>query len=255
MVAAEKTEVGKKGFAGDTEDLDEVKTRQTYQNNGSDFDYSDMLWYSAKVSSQSEANYRYRGSIFHAKMVVTFQLPENVRYWDEDDLMDDYYLEYTDKSGKKQTFTMAEAKAAGWGIELTQRYFAGDVAPAENTADGLTRADSATKRGGETLVFEITTPAESGFDYTDDKTYVAGYHPAGYFNGTLNFKIKTRIDNLELPADTDRLLFQGLCNIRTDRRQVCHHKGRSVCRTGCRRQILHAQRLPDAEAGRERLCL
>ena len=162
-----------------------------------------MLWYSAKVSSQSEANYRYRGSIFHAKMVVTFQLPENVRYWDEDDLMDDYYLEYTDKSGKKQTFTMAEAKAAGWGIELTQRYFAGAVAPAENPADGLTRADSATKRGGETLVFEITTPAESGFDYTDDKTYVAGYHPAGYFNGTLNFKIKTRIDNLELPADTD----------------------------------------------------
>ena len=27
---------------------------------------------------------------------------------------------------------MAEAKAAGWGIELTQRYFAGAVAPAEN---------------------------------------------------------------------------------------------------------------------------
>lgn len=72
-------------------------------------------------------------------MVVTFQLPENVRYWDEDNLLDDYYLEYTDKSGKKQTFTMAEAKAAGWGIELTQRYFAGAVAPAENTADGLTR--------------------------------------------------------------------------------------------------------------------
>lgn len=153
---------------------------------------------------------------------------------------------------------MAEAKDAGWGIELTQRYFAGDVAPAENT-DGLTRANSATKRGGETLVFEITTPKDDGFDCTNDNTYVAGYHPAGYFNGTLNFKIKTRIDNLELPADTDSswedYYSKGLCNIRTDRRQVCHHKGRSVCRTGCRRQILHAQRLPDAEAGRERLCL
>ncbi len=164
MVAAEKTEEGEKGFAGNKEDLDEVKTRQQYQNNGKNFDYSDILWYSAKVSSQSEADYRYRGSIFHAKMVVTFQLPENVRYWDEDNLLDDYYLEYTDKSGKKQTFTMKEAKAAGWGIELTQRYFAGDVAPAENTADGLTRADSATKRGGETLVFEITTPKDDGFD-------------------------------------------------------------------------------------------
>ena len=203
MVAAEKTEEGEKGFAGNKEDLDEVKTRQQYQNNGKNFDYSDILWYSAKVSSQSEADYRYRGSIFHAKMVVTFQLPENVRYWDEDDLLDDYYLEYTDKSGKKQTFTMAEAKAAGWGIELTQRYFAGAVAPAENTADGLTRADSATKRGGETLVFEITTPKDDGFDCTNDNTYVAGCHPAGYFNGTLNFKIKTRIDNLEVPADTD----------------------------------------------------
>ena len=73
MVAAEKTEEGKKGFAGNKEDLDEVKTRQQYQNNGENFDYSDILWYSAKVSSQSEANYRYRGSIFHAKMVVTFQ--------------------------------------------------------------------------------------------------------------------------------------------------------------------------------------
>ena len=203
MVAAEKTEEGEKGFAGNKEDLDEVKTRQKYQNNGENFDYSDILWYSAKVSSQSEADYRYRGSIFHAKMVVTFQLPENVRYWDEDNLLDDYYLEYTDKSGKKQTFTMKEAKAAGWGIELTQRYFAGDVAPAENTVDGLTRADSATKRGGETLVFEITTPKDDGFDCTNDNTYVAGCHPAGYFNGTLNFKIKTRIDNLELPADTD----------------------------------------------------
>ena len=170
MVAAEKAEEGEKGFAGNKEDLDEVKTRQQYQNNGENFDYSDILWYSAKVSSQSEADYRYRGSIFHAKMVVTFQLPENVRYWDEDDLLDDYYLEYTDKSGKKQTFAMAEAKAAGWGIELTQRYFAGAVAPAENPADGLTRADSATKRGGETLVFEITTPKDDGFDCTNDNT-------------------------------------------------------------------------------------
>lgn len=203
MVAAEKADTGLKGFTGDTENLDEVKTRQQYQNNGKDFDYSDILWYSAKVSSQSEADYRYRGSIFHAKMVVTFQLPENVRYWDEDDLMDDYYLEYTDKSGAKQTLTMAQARDDGWGIELTQRYFAGDVAPAENTTDGLTRADSATKRGGETLVFKITTPAEKGFNCKDDKTYVAGYHPAGYFNGTLNFKIKTRIDNLELQNDTD----------------------------------------------------
>ena len=93
-----------------------MKTRQQYQNNGKNFDYSDILWYSAKVSSQSEADYRYRGSIFHAKMVVTFQLPENVRYWDEDDLLDDYYLEYTDKSGKKQTFTMAEAKAAAGAL-------------------------------------------------------------------------------------------------------------------------------------------
>lgn len=139
MVAAEKADTGLKGFTGDTENLDEVKTRQKYQNNGKDFDYSDILWYSAKVSSQSEADYRYRGSIFHAKMVVTFQLPENVRYWDEDDLMDDYYLEYTDKSGAKQTLTMAQARDDGWGIELTQRYFAGDVAPAENTTDGLTR--------------------------------------------------------------------------------------------------------------------
>lgn len=134
---------------------------------------------------------------------MTFQLPENVRYWDEDDLLDDYYLEYTDKSGNKQTLTMAQARDDGWGIELTQRYFAGDVAPAENTTDGLTRAYSATKRGSETLVFEITTPKDDGFDCKDDKTYVAGYHPAGYFNGTLNFKIKTRIDNLELQNDTD----------------------------------------------------
>ena len=115
MVAAEKADTGLKGFTGDTENLDEVKTRQKYQNNGKDFDYSDILWYSAKVSSQSEADYRYRGSIFHAKMVVTFQLPENVRYWDEDDLMDDYYLEYTDKSGAKQTLTMAQARDDGWG--------------------------------------------------------------------------------------------------------------------------------------------
>lgn len=202
MVAAEKTE---EGLTGGAVGMDETENRQKYQYNGKDFDYSDVLWYSAKISNVPDDNYRFRGSIFHAKTVVSFQLPQNVIYWDDDDYLDDYYIEYVNKrTGETDKLTMAEAKAKGWGVELVKRSFDENVATADNTDLSLERANSAQKRGCQTVVFEITTPKSDGFDDHDDKTYVSGEKPAGSFYGELTFKIKTRIDNLEVMADASQ---------------------------------------------------
>ena len=162
------------------------------------FQYGDDIWYSAKIynSPSDELAFQETGSLYHAKMVVSFHLPESVSYsgtagWsvenNDKDIYNnpnDYYVEYTDPAtGETLCLTEQQMREQGWGVEVI--------------ADTGTQWDSETlQHPGQIVTFEITTPKTDGF--TDYSSYVKGEKPAGYFpsGAVMNFKIRTRVDNL-----------------------------------------------------------
>ncbi|SCH12423.1 Serine-aspartate repeat-containing protein D precursor [uncultured Ruminococcus sp.] len=162
------------------------------------FDYSDDIWYSAKVVNEpsSAANYEQMGAVHHAKMVFSFHLPSVVNYsgsagWNVENSADqymynnenDFCIEYYDAEKKKTvTLSQKEMREQGWGVQLIS----------DSSEEWK---DTDLNHKGQIVTFEVTTPKSEGF--TDYASYVQGEKPAGYFpsGSWMNFKIRTRVDN------------------------------------------------------------
>ncbi|MCU6761032.1 Serine-aspartate repeat-containing protein D precursor [uncultured Roseburia sp.] len=170
---------------------------ETQGGSQQEFEYSDSVWYSAKITNSpiSDQDYSEKGAVHHSKMVVAFHLPESVQYtgsanWNVENNdqgymynnLNDFCLEYYDPVEKKTIMlTQKEMREQGWGVELLN--------------DSSKEWDPASlSRDGQVVTFEITTPKTSGF--TDYNSYVAGEKPAGYFpsGSWMNFKIRTRVN-------------------------------------------------------------
>ena len=161
------------------------------------FDYSDDVWYSAKIenSPSSSTSYWETGAVHHAKITAAFYLPDAVSYsgsakWNVENNdqgymynnLNDFCVEYCDPTGKTQVLTQEQMREQGWGVEL--------IYDSSKNWD-----EDALSHDGQIVVFAITTPKSEGFNGYD--SYVSGEHPAGYFpsGAVMNFKIRTRVDN------------------------------------------------------------
>lgn len=176
---------------------DRTQPGQDSSGAGQSFDYSDDVWYSAKIENKpaSPQNYWEIGAVHHAKMTVAFHLPDAVSYsgsakWnvenndgDSYNNLDDFCMEYYDPETKEvQKLSQKALREQGWGVELIY-----DSAQAWQESD--------LSHEGQVVVFAITTPKSAAFNGYD--SYVNGAHPAGYFpsGAVMNFKIRTRVDN------------------------------------------------------------
>ena len=163
------------------------------------FQYSDSVWYGAKVINTPSAadNYYEQGAVHHGKMVVSFHLPKNVSYYgtadwniqnndgDQYNNPDDFYLEYYDSETKQTTLlSQKELREQGWGVEV--------IADSSKEWE-----EDRVGHDPQTVTFEITTPKSE--DFTDYTSYIKGEKPAGYFasGSYMNLRIRTRVDNEE----------------------------------------------------------